>query len=208
MACVTLKDVSLCVGGTQVLEGVCGTLEKKACVALLGANGAGKTLLLRLIYGLLLPSGGTLIKDKGLRQTFVFAKPALLQNISALQNILFVLHLCNYPAHLRQTRAYDALAVAGLESYATANAGVLSSGQAQRLAIARAWAVSPQLLLLDEPTTHLDEASTQRTEALIQQCHAQGCAILFSTHDKEQATRLGQTIWQLQHKNLYIYPAP
>ena len=142
------------------------------------------------------------MKDKHLRQTFVFAKPALLQHVSALQNILFVLRLCGYAPQRRLARAQEALHVAGLEGYGAEPARVLSSGQAQRLAMARAWAVSPQLLLLDEPTTHLDEASTQSIEALIKQCHAQGCTILFSTHDKEQAARLGHNVWRLDSGRL------
>jgi tungstate transport system ATP-binding protein len=91
-------------------------------------------------------------------------------------------------------RVADALAMAGLKDLADRPARVLSGGEQQRLALARAWASEPQILFLDEPTASLDPAATRAIESLIETIHRAGVKIVMTTHDLGQARRLGDDI--------------
>ncbi|MGF1446006.1 MAG: ATP-binding cassette domain-containing protein [Pikeienuella sp.] len=166
----------------------------------MGANGAGKSLLLRLMHGLLRPTAGEILwrgrpfgPANRQAQAMVFQRPVMLRR-SALANLGFALKVRGVRGAERRDRAAEALRRAGLEHLATRPARVLSGGEQQRLAVARALACRPELLFLDEPTASLDPAATHAIEALISEAHALGITVVLVTHDKGQAQRLGDRV--------------
>lgn len=167
---------------------------------IMGANGSGKSLLLRILHGLIKPTEGQVVweglpMDRGARdqQALVFQKPVMLRR-SALANLRFALAVRGIGGRERTRRAAEALETARLTDLSHRPARVLSGGEQQRLAIARALACAPKLLFLDEPTASLDPASTQLIEEQIAQAHAAGVTIVMVTHDANQARRIADDI--------------
>jgi tungstate transport system ATP-binding protein len=167
---------------------------------IMGPNGAGKSLLLRLLHGLLEPSAGEVIwggrpADNAirLRQAMVFQRPVLLRR-SALANLTHALRARGVPRRERHARAAKMLSAAGLGALARTPARLLSGGEQQRLAMARALSLEPDILFLDEPTANLDPASTLAIEQLIQRAHDKGAKIVLVTHDLGQARRLADEV--------------
>jgi tungstate transport system ATP-binding protein len=168
----------------------------------LGANGAGKSVLLRLMHGLLAPSAGAVRwsgPNPARRQAMVFQKPVMLRR-SALDNVRYALDLVGAPDATAQALA--ALDEVGLRTLAQRPARVLSGGEQQRLALARAWALHPEVLFLDEPTASLDPTATREIERVIQAFDAAGTKIIMATHDLGQARRLGDEILYLHQGRL------
>jgi tungstate transport system ATP-binding protein len=169
---------------TTILDGVSLSLWAGAPTALIGPNGAGKTTLLRALMGLIDVSSGEIVIGHGER-AFVFQKPVMLRR-SVADNVAFALRTAG-----REASAVDALlAEVGLSALRSRPARKLSGGEQQRLAIARALARKPSLLLLDEATASLDPAQTKIIEDLIRSISTSGVKIVFSTHDLGQARRL------------------
>jgi len=166
---------------------------------ILGANGAGKSVLMRLMHGLLAPTSGTLQWSEHDRervrraQAMVFQRPVLLRR-SALDNVLYALELAGVGAAERRALAAEALALVGLSYAARRPARRLSGGEQQRIALARAWALHPEVLFLDEPTANLDPRATREIEAVIQAFDAAGTKIIMATHNLGQARRLGDEV--------------
>ena len=123
----------------------------------------------------------------------VFQRPVLLRRTAAA-NVAYALAIAGVPRAQRMARALDALRRVGLEHLAKHPARVLSGGEQQRLALARAWALSPEVLFLDEPTASLDPGATQEIEKGIAAVHASGTKIVLVTHNLGQARRLGDEI--------------
>ncbi|WP_444999204.1 ATP-binding cassette domain-containing protein [Halomonas mongoliensis] len=160
----------------------------------MGPNGAGKSLLLRLAHGLLAPSLGQVSwAGKPPRQAMVFQRPVLLKR-SALANLTYALAVNGTPRRLRRPRAREALERFGLAALEKRPARVLSGGEQQRLALARAWLLDPEVLFLDEPTSALDPAAILAVERAVQEFHARGTRILMSSHDLHQARRLADDV--------------
>ena len=175
----------------------------------LGANGAGKSVLLRLMHGLLAPSSGTIRwsgADAARRQAMVFQRPVLLRR-SAVDNVVYALKLAGVPRAQRMRQALEALESVGLASLAPRPARVLSGGEQQRLALARAWALHPEVLFLDEPTASLDPTATREVERVIQAFDAAGTKIIMATHNLGQARRLGDEVLYL-HQGRVLERAP
>jgi tungstate transport system ATP-binding protein len=167
---------------------------------MLGPNGAGKSLLLQLLTGLLTPDGGTVrwagrspAPSASKRIGFVFQKPVLLRR-SALANVAFSLAATGCAKAEVNAKAAQALHAAGLADCAHQPARSLSGGEQQRLALARAMSCGPELLVLDEPTAHLDPASVAAIEKLVIQAASMGTVVLLVTHDIAQARRLAGNI--------------
>lgn len=187
-------------GGRRLIDGVDLAVARGRRTVIMGANGAGKSLLLRILHGLIRPDAGTVLwhgraLDRAARdaQAMVFQRPVLLRR-SVAANLRFALAARGLPRRERAVRTADALAVARLEPLARRPARLLSGGEQQRLAMARALAVSPEMLLLDEPTASLDPASTQAVETLVDRAHAQGVTTVLVTHDIGQARRIGDDL--------------
>ncbi len=190
------------VGKRRLLKDIVLSLENGPKSIILGPNGAGKSLLLRLLHGLLQPMEGKILWQDGKydctkgphpAQAMVFQRPVMLRR-SAAANIDFALKLARVPPDEALRRRDAVLERTGLTKQARRLARVLSIGQQQRLALARAWALEPQVLFLDEPTASLDPAATQNVERVVEAMHAGGTKIVMTTHDLNQARRLADEI--------------
>ena len=182
------------------------TLEIEAgpSTIILGANGAGKSVLMRLMHGLLAPSSGKIFWRSAGRQAMVFQRPVMLRR-SALANVVYALELAGAADCERQ--ALEALEEVGLAHLAHRPARVLSGGEQQRLALARAWALHPEVLFLDEPTASLDPSATREIETIIKAFDASGTKVVMATHNLGQAQRLGDEVIYL-HQGRVVERAP
>ena len=171
---------------------------------ILGANGAGKSVLMRLMHGLLAPSSGKIFWRSAGRQAMVFQRPVMLRR-SALANLVYALELAGVADCERQ--ALEALEEVGLAHLAHRPARVLSGGEQQRLALARAWALHPEVLFLDEPTASLDPSATREIETIIKAFDASGTKVVMATHNLAQAQRLGDEVIYL-HQGRVVERAP
>ena len=192
---LTLERVSFAPGGRVLIDSLSARIEAGNRTVILGPNGAGKSVLMRLCHGLLAPTSGSItwnFGDRG-RQAMVFQRPVMLRR-SALANVVYALKLARFPAAERLDRAAAALQRAGLARVALRPARVLSGGEQQRLALARAWALEPRVLFLDEPTANLDPSAAREVETIINAIHASGAKLIMSTHNLGQARRLADEI--------------
>ena len=187
-------------GGKRVIDGLDLTIAERGMTVIMGPNGAGKSVLLRLMHGLIAPTRGEILwagrpLDRLLarRQAMVFQKPVLLRR-SAAANIWHALGLRGIERGERAIRVDGALKLAGLERHAAMPARVLSGGEQQRLCLARALSLEPEVLFLDEPTASLDPASTLAIEGLLIDAQRRGIKIIVVTHDVGQARRLAQDV--------------
>ncbi len=196
---LVLEGVSFVAGGRAILDRVDLTLERQVRSVVLGANGAGKSVLLRICHGLLTPTAGRVrwnapeVPGAPRRQAMVFQRPVLFRR-SVLGNLRFALQLAGVPRDRRDERAHAALARVGLAGFGDHPARVLSGGEQQRLALARAWMLGPEVLFLDEPTASLDPSAAREVESVIAAIHAAGTKIVLVTHNLGQAKRLGDEI--------------
>ena len=191
-----LEGVSFAAGGRTIIEPVSLALEAGPSTIILGANGAGKSVLMRLMHGLLAPSSGRVTwSGEGARrlQAMVFQRPVMLRR-SAVANVSYALDIAGVRGAARDRLAREALAEVGLAHLAQRPARVLSGGEQQRLALARAWALHPEVLFLDEPTANLDPGATREIETIIKAFDAAGTKIVMSTHSLGQARRLGDEV--------------
>lgn len=194
-----LDQLTFSAGGTAIINGISAKIEAGPRTIILGPNGAGKSVLMRLCHGLLTPTGGRIVwhgarnGDVRRHQAMVFQRPVMLRR-SALANVVYGLQLAGKSRRESELRAMDVLEVVGLEQQAGRPARVLSGGEQQRLALARAWALGPDVLFLDEPTANLDPASAHDIENIVNTIHASGTKIIMTTHNLGQARRLGDEI--------------
>ena len=191
----------------HIIQPVSLELQAGPSTIILGANGAGKSVLMRLMHGLLVPSSGSVTwngADARRRQAMVFQRPVMLRR-SALDNVVYALDAAGVEGAGRVAR--EALAEVGLSHLARRPARVLSVGEQQRLALARAWALHPEILFLDEPTASLDPSATREIEAVIRAFDAAGTKLVMATHNLGQARRLGDEVIYL-HQGRVLERAP
>jgi tungstate transport system ATP-binding protein len=204
---LVLENVSFVVGGRAIVESVSCEIGAGARTIIVGPNGAGKSVLMRLCHGLLRSTSGAVVwrgsaaSAVGRRQAMVFQRPVMLRR-SALANLEYALALHDVPRGERTRLARDAIERVGLGHLADRSARVLSGGEQQRLALARAWALRPEVLFLDEPTASLDPTATREIEAAIDAIHAGGTKIVMTTHNLGQARRLADDILFLHQGRL------
>lgn len=188
-----LEGLGYAARGTRLLAGVDLTVRPNRLLAVLGPNGAGKSLLLRLCHGLLAPTEGRVAWGDPARapraQAMVFQHPVLLRR-TTFGNLTHALALRGLSRTAARARASEALERFGLAPLAQRPARLLSGGEQQRLAMARAWALRPEVLFLDEPASRLDPSGTRAIEAMIAAFRAEGMTIVMTTHDLGQARRL------------------
>jgi tungstate transport system ATP-binding protein len=191
--------------GKLLLDAVSFTIPRGGVTAVIGPNGAGKSLTLRLCHGLLAPSAGGVRWQQAPgagapgRHAMVFQRPVMLRR-SALGNILHAVKAAGVPQPA--ARAAVALERFGLGALAHRPARLMSGGEQQRLAIARAWALAPELMFLDEPSSHLDPGATRQIEEIVASLAAEGMTIVMTTHDLGQARRLAARILFLNRGRL------
>ena len=204
---LTIQDVSFEIGGIRLIKDLNCTLEAGPRTMILGANGAGKSLFLRLCHGLIRPPTGRVLwqgakgRDPADAQAMVFQRPVMLRR-SVAANVDYALKLRGMAAAERRAAVEDALGHTGLRRLADNPARVLSVGEQQKLALARAWALQPEVLFLDEPTASLDPAATHAVEQSINAIDAAGTRIVMTTHDLGQARRLGDEVMFLNRGRL------
>jgi tungstate transport system ATP-binding protein len=183
--------------GTPLVAGVDLRIERHSFTAVLGPNGSGKSTLLRLLHGLVPPTAGEIrwgghgARPRG--QAMVFQRAVLLRR-SAAANIRYALDLAGIRGEEADRRIAAALADVGLRTLGDRSARVLSGGEQQRLALARAWALQPEVLFLDEPTASLDPKATRAVEDIVRDFHARGTTVVMSTHNLAQARRLASDV--------------
>lgn len=199
---IALQGVGVRFGDTVALHGVDFGVHMGECVALVGANGSGKTTLLRVLHGRLPHQGRRLVSGE-LRQAMVYQRPFLLR-LSVWRNLMIALWLAGVPAQERAARATEALARVGLATERDRPARVLSGGQQQRLALARAWAVRPQVLFLDEPTASLDPGAKREVEQIVAEFVREGMAVVMSTHNLGQAKRLATRVVYMESGHVVV----
>lgn len=196
---LSLEEIQFRVDGRVLLEPLSVSFESEGRSIIIGPNGAGKSLTMRIAHGLLKPTAGRVVWKGGSsgafarEQAMVFERPVLLRR-STLANVEYALARRGITGHEGRRKAVEALERTGLMELAQRNARVLSSGEQQRLALARAWAVEPQVLFLDEPTAALDPSATRTVEQIIQAIVEAGTKIIMITHDMAQARRLSDEI--------------
>lgn len=209
-AMVVFENVNFSVGKTKLIHNISCTLDGNAKTVVMGANGAGKSLFLRLLAGLLKPDSGLINttgtgtgtgadaaantgKSRPAIVSMVFQKPVLLRRTVA-GNLGFVLKNHCVPQNKRKRIIQETLTIAKLQNLARNPARSLSGGEQQRLALARAIAISPDILLLDEATANLDPASTFIVEKMVDEISRAGTKVIFITHDVRQAKRIGDDV--------------
>ncbi len=194
-----LDRVRYSIAGVELIHELSLELGAGPRTVVVGPNGAGKSLLLRLCHGLLRPSAGRVFwagdaaGDAARRQAMVFQRPVLLRR-SVAANVRYALALRQVPRAARAARVADALDMAGLGPLAGLPARVLSGGEQQRLALARAWALAPEVLFLDEPTASLDPGATGAVEEVIRRFADAGSKIVMTSHDLGQVRRLADEV--------------
>lgn len=179
------------------------SLQQNQCVALLGDNGAGKSTLLNLLAftdraneGEILLAGqqisGTLSTKQRQSIGYVSQHPLLLKG-SVTDNLMLALKLQGIEPKRHKSLAQAALQLVHLEHLAQQSTSTLSGGELKRVAIARAMVYQPDILLLDEPFSHLDQYHYQQLESIIQQLSKQNKTILFSTHNRLRGLALADS---------------
>ena len=192
---IRLEDVAVEAGSTPLLAHVSLTLSPPGPTVVIGPNGSGKTTLLRLAMGLVAPTAGSIRFEGAAAESrsraFVFQKPTMLRRTAAA-NVAFALAAAGKPS--APPDVHRLLELAHIAPLADRPARRLSGGEQQRLALARALAREPRILLLDEPTASLDPAATRLVEEIIMRVSASGVMIVMSTHDLGQARRIARDV--------------
>jgi NitT/TauT family transport system ATP-binding protein len=203
-ASVDLTGIALTFRGartTRVLDGVGFAIRPREVVALIGPNGCGKSTLLRVLGGLIAADSGTVaidgqtVRGPDPRVGLVFQEPRLLAWRSAEDNVRFPMELAGWPKQRQAARAADLLGLVGLREYARNRPGTLSGGTRQRVSIARALALEPSLLLLDEPFSALDALTRERFNVeLLRLWERTGTTIVLVTHSIPEAVFLADRV--------------
>jgi len=204
---LTLNAVELRRGGRTILGPVTLTLGGEGITMVIGPNGSGKTSLLRAMHGLERVSRGRLTWQGApdrvrLAQAFVFQAPILMRR-SILDNIAYPLRLDGLGRAAARAQAAAMAARVGLGGPLDRPAQVLSGGERQKMALARALIRAPEVLFLDEPCANLDGRSTRDIEAVLKAARADGTRIVMSTHDLGQARRLADDLIFLYQGRLH-----
>ena len=205
-----LDRVCVRLGPVLALQDVSVRLRHGERVALVGANGCGKSTMLRLLNGLLQPVAGRIVRNPDACQALLFQRPYMLRT-TARNNIALGLWLGGLRWAQARARAVQALDRVGMADLAGRNAKTLSGGQQQRLALARAWASRPDVLLLDEPTASLDPRAKHDVESLVAEFTSGALAdgasdgpvsLVFASHNLGQVKRLASRVIYLEHGQL------
>ena len=202
---VTIDNLSLALNERVVIDRITCQIKGNGITVIMGPNGAGKSLFLRCLHGLVEPDSGQVhFADKPPspairhRQSMVFQAPTILRR-TVLANLLFV---ARQRGVSNPQASIDYLAQLRLDHLAQHPARLLSGGEKQRLALARALIIKPAVLFLDEPTSNLDPTSVETIERNLQLVSQQGTKIILVTHDLGQAKRLAGDVLFLNHGKL------
>ncbi len=195
---VVFEGVHVVARSVTILENLNLSLDAGSPTVLVGPNGSGKTTFLRIAMGMIAPVRGRVTYGgradvAPVRRAIVFQRPVMLRR-TVLANIRYAFASADVPRAEWKTRAEGLLDLVGVASLADRPARRLSGGEQQRVALARALARDPEILFLDEPTASLDPAATKAIEDIIGAVSARGIKVVMSTHDLNEARRLGGEI--------------
>ena len=198
---IEFDAVTVTAGPVTILDRIALTLAQGAPTVLIGPNGSGKSTLLRVAMGLLMPSRGRITwggleNVPPLKRAIVFQRPAMLRR-SAAANIRFALRAAGIARPQQSCRTDELLELVGLGPLADRAARKLSGGEQQRLALARALARDPAVLLLDEPTASLDPTATKAVEDIVRAVSLRNIKVVMATHDLGEARRLAGDVVML-----------
>jgi tungstate transport system ATP-binding protein len=213
-----IKDLGKSYGSAEILKGINLTIEQGSVLALIGPTGSGKTTLLRLVNLLESPSSGQIIfkgrkvRDRSEREmlvarrsmAMVFQKPVMFK-ARVQENVSFGLKVRGMDD---QEKVREALSAVGLAGYENRDAGTLSGGEMQRIALARALVLEPELLLLDEPTANLDPKSAAAIDRLLQGLAGRKTTVILATHNMREALKLASKVAVLQAGRLTAVGSP
>jgi tungstate transport system ATP-binding protein len=202
-------------GNRIVLADCTHTFEGTGVFVLMGGNGSGKSTFLRICALLEPPTRGRLSfldgrdelpQDLSLRRRMTLVLPRVgVFNTTVARNTAYGLRIRNVPRRDCDERVHKALAFVGLEARADQHARTLSSGETQRLGIARALVLEPEILFLDEPTASVDEENTRIIESIILRLRSEERTLLImTTHDRDQAERLADHVLRLERGALHV----
>lgn len=226
MALLEVQDISIQFGGVKAVQNVSFSIDAGIVYAVIGPNGAGKTTLFNLITGIYTPTSGNILLDgqpiqgkspdvlaqRGVARTFQNLQ--ICMNMSAVENVMVGAHLrldrnlfkaaLRWPALKARDRdlhveAQELMRFVGLEAYATARADSMSYGALKRLEIARALAMKPRLLFLDEPAAGLNPKETIEVDALIRKVADSGVTVVLVEHDMKMVMNLSDRILVLDY---------
>ena len=235
MTLLSVEGLGISFGGIKAVHDVSFKVEPGEIVSVIGPNGAGKTTLFNMISGVYQPGSGRVVLEgedvtgmapfrlasRGMSRTFQNLQ--IFQNMTVLENAISGFHLqergpvladlLHLPSSRRRARAAEAgarelLARVGLERAADREAGNLSYGSLKRLEIARALAMRPKVLLLDEPAAGCNAVETEEIDHLIAEVAASGTAILLVEHDMKMVMRISSHIVVLDHGEKIAEGAP
>jgi len=189
---MTVRELTLRRDGIALLNAVSADIRRGSITLLLGHNGAGKTLLLNCLHGLIACDRGTINGPPLANQKMVFQKPIITRRTTAG-------HLRFLCPDLDDASLHHWLRLAEMDKRVDAPARMLSGGEQQKLALIGALAARPDILFLDEPTAHLDFAATKFVETMVQNAHRKGMTIVMTSHNRAQAERLGEDVLLLDN---------
>lgn len=201
---LSLSKITRRYGESTILSDCSISFDAGSTTVLMGPNGSGKSTLLRIAALLEDPDEGDvqyhhagvfLPKDLTLRRKVTLVLPGIgVFNATVFKNVAYGLRVRGMDRQAIESRVDMALDAVGLKGKRDRHARTLSSGETQRLGIARAMVIEPEALFLDEPTTFIDQGSRAIVEEIIVSLRMRGATIVFTTHDREEAERLGDRI--------------
>ena len=226
MALLEVKDLSIHFGGVKAVQNVSFTIDAGIVYAVIGPNGAGKTTLFNLITGIYTPTTGSILLDgesitgkspdelarRGVARTFQNLQ--ICMNMSAIENVMVGAHLrldrnlfkaaLRWPALKKRDRelhaeAAELMRFVGLESYVEARADSMPYGALKRLEIARALAMKPRLIFLDEPAAGLNPKETIEVDELVRKVADSGVTVVLVEHDIKMVMNLSDRILVLDY---------
>ena len=195
---ISASNVTFERSGQALLKDINLSIASGMITVLLGHNGAGKTLLMQVMHGLLMPSSGTISSIGRTGQKMVFQKPVMLRR-TAGQYFDFICPDC--PAHIKQ----DWFHKAGLTGRTATPSRLLSGGEQQKLSLISVLATQPKLLFLDEPCANLDFEAIDFVEAELLAARETGMTIIMSSHSRHQAQKLADYIILMRRGRIAEY---
>ena len=218
-----VKDLEMVFDGKQTLNKISFDVREGEFLSILGPSGCGKTTTLRILIGLLKPTGGSILKDGGESSDLppaergmgiVFQNYALFENMTVLQNVEYALKIRkeNKSAAARKQvreRALTTLTQMGLQEHADKRPSELSGGQQQRVAIARTMVLNPDIILFDEPMSALDVDTRLALRAELKRIQKEfGTTMIYITHDQEEAFAMSDRIMIMREANVVQLDTP
>jgi lipopolysaccharide export system ATP-binding protein len=206
--------------GRTVVDQVNISVAQRSIVGLLGRNGAGKTTTFRMVMGMIVPDGGTVVfegidvtklpmyKRARLGMGYLSQEPSVFQRLSVQNNLIAILETMSMTAAQRKQKAEELIEQFGLTEVANSQARFLSGGERRKLEIARAMVTNPSLILLDEPFSGVDPITVEELQTEIRRLVASGVSILITDHNVERTLEVSDKAYIIDHGRVIAEGAP